>query len=129
MVKGAALSMRIDPALKAQLEAAASAAGTTMAAFVERALEVHSRTPAWSLNDPEVFHSERVGTAIKLQVADGWPVALLSPAHAEQLAQQLLKAVAVAKRINSTSGDMPGYTQDPSEAGQALAGQTLNVNL
>jgi hypothetical protein len=116
MVKGAAISMRVDPALKAQLEAAAAQAGTTMAAFAERALEVHSRTPIWSLIYPEVFHSERVGTAIKLQVAEGWPVALLTPDHAEHLGKQLLKAVAVTKRIQGTPGTMKGYTEDPDDA-------------
>jgi hypothetical protein len=50
MVKGAAISMRVEPSLKAQLEAAASEAGMTLAAFAERALEVHARTPVWSLD-------------------------------------------------------------------------------
>jgi hypothetical protein len=116
MVKGAAISMRIEPSLKARLEAAASDAGMTLAAFAERALEVHSKGPTWSLIYPEVFHSERVGTTIKLQVAEGWPVALLNPEHAEQLGKQLLKAVAVVKRIDITPGTMKGYSEDPDEA-------------
>jgi hypothetical protein len=116
MVKDAAISLRVEPSLKARLEAAASESGMTLAAFAERALEVHSRGPVWSLIYPEVFHSERVGTTIKLQVAEGWPVALLTPEHAEQLGRQLLTAVAVAKRIGTAPDVMKGYTVDPDEA-------------
>jgi len=116
MVKDATISMRVEPSLKAQLEAAASEAGTTLAAYAERALEVHSRLPAWSLIYPELFHSERMGTTIKLQIADGWPVALLTVKHAENLGRQLLKAVAVAKHIPSAPDVMKGWTTDPDEA-------------
>jgi hypothetical protein len=116
MVKGAAISMRVEPSLKARLEAAASDAGMTLAAFAERALELHSKGPVWSLIYPEVFHSERVGTAIKLQVAEGWPVALLKTEHAEQLGQQLLKAVAVTKRIEASPDLMRSQTEDHEEA-------------
>jgi hypothetical protein len=116
MVKDAAISMRVEPSLKARLEAAASESGMTLAAFAERALEVHSRGPVWSLIYPEVFHSERFGTTIKLQVAEGWPVALLTAEHAERLGKQLLAAVAVTKRIGATPGTMKGYTEDPDEA-------------
>jgi hypothetical protein len=116
MVKDAAISMRVEPSLKAQLEAAAAEAGMTLGAYAEQKLQVHSRLPVWSLIYPEVFHSERVGTTISLQVAEGWPVALLPIEHAEQLGRQLLKAVAIARHIPSAPDVMKGYTEDDEEA-------------
>ena len=43
MTKTAAISVRVDPALKAALEAAAKADGRTLAQYVERALAAHLR--------------------------------------------------------------------------------------
>jgi len=119
MVKDAAISIRVEPGLKTRLEAAASAEGVTLAAFAERVLEVHSRggrLPTWQLIYPEVNHSAKSGTTIKLPVANGWPLALLPLEHAEMLGKQLLQAVAVAKRAMATPDVMPGYTTDPDEA-------------
>jgi hypothetical protein len=119
MVKGAAISMRVEPELKARLEAAAAAEGLTLAAFAERVLEIHSRggrLPTWMLIYPEVNHSARDGTTIKLPVANGWPLALLPLEHAEMLGKQLLQAVAVAKRALAAPDIMKGYTTDPNDA-------------
>jgi hypothetical protein len=117
MVKDAAISMRVEPSLKARLEAEAAKAGMTLAAYAERALDVHSRGPVWMLIYPDVLHSERAGTTtIVLPVANGWPVASLTLEHAEHLGKQLLGAVAAAKRIDTTSGAMKGYTEDPNDA-------------
>jgi hypothetical protein len=116
MVKDAAISMRVEPSLKARLEAEAAKAGMTLAAYAERALDVHSRCPVWMLIYPDVLHSERAGTTIVLPVANGWPVASLTLEHAEHLGKQLLGAVAAAKRLDTTSGAMKGYTEDPNDA-------------
>ena len=71
----------------------------------------------WMLIYPDVLHSERAGTTtIVLPVANGWPVASLTLEHAEHLGRQLLGAVAAAKRIDTTSGAMKGYTEDPNDA-------------
>jgi hypothetical protein len=109
----------VDSALKARLEAAAAAEGMTLAAFVERTLEVHSRggsLPTWMLIYPEVNVSAKTGTTIKLPVANGWPLALLPIEHAEMLGKQLLQAVGVAKRAVAAPDVMKGYTTDPDEA-------------
>lgn len=103
MVKDAAISIRVEPALKSRLEAEASAAGLPLAAYAERALEVHSRPPKWQLHDPEVIHSAKAGTTVKLNVAEGWPVALLTIAHAEALGRQLTKAAEAAKKLPGAS--------------------------
>jgi hypothetical protein len=120
MVKGAAISIRVEPALKARLEKEAAKAGTTLAAYVERALEVHAQPPKLELSDPEVVHGSKAGTRIKLNVATGWPVALLTPDHAERLGKQLLTAVDVTKRIAVPPGTMKGYTEDPEEADRSV---------
>jgi Ribbon-helix-helix protein, copG family len=119
VVKDAAISIRVEQALKERLDAAAAAEGMTLAAFVERALEVHShggRLPTWMLIYPEVNHSAKTGTTIKLPVANGWPLALLPIEHAEMLGKQLLQAVDVAKRTLAAPDVMKGYTTDPDEA-------------
>jgi hypothetical protein len=101
MVKAAAISIRVAPELKARLEEEAAKAGSTVAAYVERALAVHSQPPNLELSDPEVVHTMKAGTCIKLNLAKGWPVALLSPERAERLAKELSSAVAAAKRLQS----------------------------
>jgi hypothetical protein len=75
-----------------------------------------SDKPIWMLIYPEVNHSAQSGTTIKLPVANGWPVALLTLEHAEMLGKQLLAAVAEAKRGLAAPDTMKGYTTDPDEA-------------
>jgi hypothetical protein len=53
--------------------------------------------PVWTLTEPEVVHTNRTGTNINLSVAKGWPIALMSPAHAERLATELKEAALAAK--------------------------------
>lgn len=99
MVKDAALSIRVAPELKERLEEEAARAGMTVATYAERALEVHSSPPRWQLKDPEVVHSPKTGVTIRLNVAEGWPVLLLTTARAEELSQQLAGAATTAKKL------------------------------
>ena len=98
MVRDAALSIRITPELKKRLEDEAANAGTSLASYAERALGVHSAPPRWILSDVEVVHDGK-GTTIKLRIAEGWPVALMPVAKAEELGTRLLEAVKTAKKI------------------------------
>ena len=47
----------------------------------------------------EVVHTNRAGTNINLNVAKGWPTALIAPAHAERLAVELKEAAIAAKKL------------------------------
>lgn len=96
MVKNAALSIRIAPELKEQLEALADRAGISVASYVERSLKMQAAPPNWVLDRPELVHSILNGTVVKLDVAKGFPPALLAPEHAESLGRQLLHVVQVA---------------------------------
>jgi hypothetical protein len=99
MVKDAAISIRVEPSLKTRLEKAASASGVTLAAYVASILATHSQTPVWTLREPEVVHTNRTGTNIKLHVANGWPVALLSSKDAQRLGIELQEAAAAANKL------------------------------
>jgi HicB family len=99
VVKDAAISIRVEPSLKERLEAEAEKKGQTLAKYVEQALEVHSRPPRIVLKEPQITHSGRTGTRIVLDLADGWPVALLPLDHAEKLAKELQIVVATAKKL------------------------------
>lgn len=99
MVKDAVISIRVEPGLKAHLEGVADHRGMTLAAYVAEILATHSQVPSWTLAEPEVVHTNRTGTNIKLNVAKGWPTALLEPAHAERLSTELKEAVAAAKKL------------------------------
>ncbi len=123
MVKDATISMRVEPSLKAQLEAAASDAGMTLAAYAERALEVHSRPPAWDLKDPEVLHTPRLGTMVKICIAAGWPVCLLDPQSAEKLGYDLLECARAAKRLKPVEYDV--YLDEKNVRLIVVRGSTL----
>jgi hypothetical protein len=99
MVKDAAISFRVEPGLKAHLEEVATTRGMTLAAYVAEILATHSQTPSWILTEPEVVHTNRTGTNIKLNVAKGWPTALLSPKDAERLGVELKEAAAAARKL------------------------------
>jgi hypothetical protein len=99
VIKQAAISVRVESELKERLEAEAQQQGMTFAAYVANVLAIHSMTPSWTLTEPEVVHTSRSGTRIKLSVATGWPVALLTPAHAEKLAIELSGAAATARKL------------------------------
>jgi hypothetical protein len=89
----------ILPGLKAHLEDVATKRGMTLAAYVAEILATHSQMPVWILSEPEVVHTNRSGTNIKLNVAKGWPTALLEPAKAERLAIELKEAATAAKKL------------------------------
>jgi hypothetical protein len=106
MVKDAAISVRVEPSLKENLEQEAARQRMTLAGYVEQVLTVHSQPPLWALDGPEVTHTKKSGASIKLEVAAGWPVALITPAHAEKLAMELLDCVAAAKRLSQPQYDV-----------------------
>jgi hypothetical protein len=99
MVKDAVISIRVEPGLKVHLEEVANAKGMTLAAYIAEVLSTHSRPPTWILKEPEVVHTNRTGTNIKLNVAEGWPVAILSPTDANRLGIELQEAAAAAKKL------------------------------
>ena len=99
MVKDAVISIRVEPDLKTHLEEVATKRGLTLAAYVAEILATHSQAPVWTLKEPEVVHTNRAGTNINLNVAKGWPTALLEPTHAERLSIELKEAVAAAKKL------------------------------
>jgi predicted DNA-binding protein len=109
MVKDAAISIRVEPDLKKRLEAIAAEAGMTLAAYAEGVLDTHSQIPQWQLADPEVFHSAKLGTAVKLNVAEGWPVCIISPARAEKLALDLIECARMTKRLSQPQYDVYAY--------------------
>ena len=99
MVKNAALSIRVAPELKKRLEDKADESGITAARYAEKALDFYSGPPKFTFNEIEVVHGAKSGTRIKLNVADGMPLALLTPARAEEIGKQLIEAVQVAKKM------------------------------
>jgi hypothetical protein len=106
MVKDAAISIRVEPSLKERLEQTAAEAGMTLAAYAERALDTHSAPPQWELKDPEVVHTARLGTAVKINIAAGWPVCLLDPQSAEKLGYDLLECARASKRLKPIDYDV-----------------------
>ena len=99
MVKTAALSIRVSPELKEMLDQRAAEEGVSVAAFAERALRVHAEQPAWKLADPEIYFSPARGAQVKLPVAVGWPVALVTLDHAEALGKELIKITEAGKSL------------------------------
>jgi hypothetical protein len=59
----------------------------TFATYVWKILSTHSQPPVGRLKDPEVVHTGR-GTNVQLSIAEGWPLAVLSPTDAERLARR-----------------------------------------
>jgi|SRR5580693_4780066 hypothetical protein len=121
MVKNAALSIRIAPELKDQLEGLAANAGMSVASYAERALKLHAAPLQWVLSNPELTHSLMNGAQVKLPVAEGLPLAFLTPEHAAALGGQLLHAAQVASvtpvgsrsRIDACVQDVIGIAQKP----------------
>lgn len=98
-MKTSAISVRVHPDLKAELDAQAKGEGRTLAGYVERILVLHLQPPAWKMRDPQAWHSHTGGPKVALPIAEGWPVCSLSPDRAEDLAQQLLHAARVAREM------------------------------
>jgi hypothetical protein len=92
MAKTAALSIRIKPKLKGQLEDQAKKEGRSLASYVERVLEIHTAPPKLILRDCQSFNRKETGPRVHLPLAEGWPGALITPEHAEALAKQLIQA-------------------------------------
>ncbi len=102
----------LHSSLKETLEQEAARQRMTLAGYVEQVLTVHSQPPTWAPDAPEVTHTKKTGASIKLEVAAGWPVALLTAAHAEKLAMELLDCVASAKRLSQPQYDVYRNRED-----------------
>jgi len=98
-MKSAAISVRVGPELKEDLEASAKREGRTLAAYVGRVLALHQMLPAWILRDAHPSHREGHGPRVTLPVAEGWPVASITADHAESLGRQLIEAAKIAKSL------------------------------
>lgn len=99
MVKDAAISVRIDESLKRQLQRDADNDGRSLASYVERIMELHSRMPVWTLKDVQPVHWKKHGPRVALPIAEGWPTATLTAEHAEALGKQLIKAAEIARKL------------------------------
>jgi hypothetical protein len=99
MAKTAALSVRIDPALKSALEKHAVKDGRTLASYVERVLALHHQPPAWLLRDAQPIHRKPGGPRVSLSVAEGWPAAIVSVSTAKALGEQLIRAAQLAEKL------------------------------
>jgi hypothetical protein len=97
VTRTAALSVRIEPQFKQMLEERAKEERRTLAAYIERVLELHHAQPAWTLRDPQPVHGEKRGPRVLLRAAEGWPSAMLLPEEAEALGRQLIHAAGVAR--------------------------------
>jgi hypothetical protein len=128
MVKDAAISLRVEPSLKERLEKTASDKNMTLAAFAEQVLDVHSLPPQWQLTEPEIFHTAKLGAAVKLNVATGWPICILSPARAEKLALELLECARATKRLEKPLYDVYSKMLDSNQLAIVLRGAKLPKN-
>jgi hypothetical protein len=99
MAKDAAISLRVEPELKAALEAEATKEGRALAAYVERVLRLHHVGPLWLLRDCQPLNRKGSGPQVGLTIADGWPAAILSASRAEELGHQLIAAAKLAKGL------------------------------
>lgn len=102
MVKDAAISVRVDEALKEHLENQARDEGRSLAAYVERVLQVHTTLPRWRLDEPQALNSKKRGAQVALPIAEGWPLATLSAEHAERLGKQLISLAQAARKLPVT---------------------------
>jgi hypothetical protein len=125
MVKDAVISIRVEPSLKERLERIAGDRNLTMAAYAEQALNVHSLPPQWQLEEPEIFHTSKAGAAVKLNVAAGWPVCVMSPARAEKLALELLECARAAQRLTRPEYDVYSHRLGQNEIAIVLKGSKL----
>lgn len=100
---GATIYIRAPASLKRRVDDAARASKVSGNVWAMRCVEQclaeasrGSRTPAWVLRDPTV-HAVGDDHQVALSIAEGWPLAMLTKAHAALLGRQLLKAVAETK--------------------------------
>jgi hypothetical protein len=99
MAKTAALSVRVDPELKAALEKQAAKDGRALASYVERILVLHQLPPVWLLRDAQPLHRKRGGASVSLSIAEGWPAAIMSASNAKALGEQLIRAAQLAEKL------------------------------
>ena len=99
MVKDAAISVRVDEGLKEHLEKQAQDEGRSLAAYVERVLQLHTQLPRWRLKELQPLNSKAHGPRVVLPIAEGWPVAQLTAEHAESLGKQLISLAQVARKM------------------------------
>jgi predicted transcriptional regulator len=128
MVKDAVISIRVEPSLKERLDKIAADKNSTLAAFAEQALNVHSMPPQWQLEEPEIFHTAKAGAAVKINVAEGWPVCVMSPARAEKLALDLLECARAAQRLTKTEYDVYSNRLESNKLAVILKGAKLPKN-
>lgn len=99
MTKEAAISVRVDARLKAFLEQKAREEGRTLAAYVDRILQLLPQPPSWILRDAQPINRREGGPTVVLLIAEGWPSALMSADRAEALGKQLIGAAQLARKI------------------------------
>ena len=99
MARTAAISIRVEADLKRALEKLAQDDRRSLASYAERILEVHSSMPKWKLKDPQPHYSSGKGPQVALPIADGWPIALLSPDRAEQLGKDLVEQARISRKL------------------------------
>jgi hypothetical protein len=99
MAKDAAISVRLDASLKAELEEEAAKDGRSLAAYVERVLRLHHVPPVWRLRDCQPLNRKGESPSVVLPIAEGWPLAELRAEAADDLGQQLIVAAQLARGL------------------------------
>lgn len=99
MTKDAAISIRVDAGFKAFLEQKAREEGRTLAAYVDRILQLLLQPPNWSLRDARPINRREGGPTVVLSVAEGWPSASIRADQAEALGNQLIRVAQLAREI------------------------------
>ncbi|MGA7384167.1 MAG: hypothetical protein WBW81_05595 [Methylocella sp.] len=102
MTKDAAISVRVDARFKAFLEQKAREEGRTLAAYVDRILQLLLQPPNWVLRDAQPINRRQGGPTVVLPIAEGWPSAGMSADQAEALGNQLIGAAQLARKIPPT---------------------------
>jgi hypothetical protein len=100
----------------------------TLAAFAEQVLDVHSLPPQWQLTEPEIFHTAKLSAAVKLNVAAGWPICILSPARAEKLALELIECARATKRLEKPQYDVYSSRMESNQLAIVLRDAKLPKN-
>lgn len=99
MTKDAAISVRVDARLKAFLEQKAREEGRTLAAYVDRILQLLLQPPSWIMRDAQPINRREGGPSVVLRIAEGWPSYGMSADRAEALGKQLIGAAQLARKI------------------------------
>jgi hypothetical protein len=97
MAKTAAISVRVEPSLKAEIEMSARADGRSLGAYVERILVLHHLKRIWAL---QPVHRKNDGPRVALSVAEGWTTAVMKADDASALGHQLIETAKIARRLS-----------------------------